>query len=119
MQHRRERAAAAAAATEAATHRVDASEDKSRPPSENGENDGEKDDENNDENNNENNDADKDNPLGEKEDTGKEDIAREIMPKGSFKLPLPPTDIGYSSKEHLCEKVQKFAIQHGYALIKK
>ena len=101
VQHQRERAAAATAATKAATCCVHVSEDESRPPSENGENDGEKADENNDEND----DTDKDDPLGEEEDTGEEDVAREIVPKGSFKLPLPPTDVGYSSKEHLCEEV--------------
>ena len=115
VQHQRERAAAAAAATKAATRHVHASEDESRPPSENSENNGEKDDENN----NENNDADEDDPLGEEENTSEENIAHKIIPEGSFKLPLPPTDIGYNSKEHLCEEVQKFAIQHGYTLIKK
>ena len=100
QQHRRERATAATTAAITA-------ENETRPPSENDDNI-DKDDEPN-----------EDDPLGKEKDTEEEEVAREIVPKGYFKLPLPPTDVGYSSKEHLCEEVQKFAIQHGYTLIKK
>ena len=86
QQHRRERAVAAAEDA----RWLCGSEDETRPLSE-------KDNDNIDEDD----DADEDNPLGEEEDDGEEEDARENIPEGHFKLPLPPTDVGYTSKEHL------------------
>ena len=48
-----------------------------------------------------------------------EEGTRERTPEGLYRLTLPPTDVSYTSKERLCEEVQKFAIQHGYAVVIK
>ena len=45
---------------------------------------------------------------------GEQETIREIVPDSLYQLLLPPTDVGYTSKERFCEEIQQFTIQHGY-----
>ena len=95
QQHRRERAVAAAEDA----RWLRGSKDKTRPLSEKDNNNIDKD------NIDEDNNINKDDLVDKAEDDGKEEDICKNISKGHFKLLLPPIDIGYTSKEYLCEDV--------------